>query len=165
MAGKSGSESNLPGIVKTAPWGKKNSAKGLKFQSAIKKALASYESDTVAAGHALDAIGRRLVKEALTSDDPAMVKFAITEIGNRLDGKAREHKVVDQSITTDYAGLSKAVGILRKFAGLGETYTLEGAVPDRPLLPVEVCVEPEGHGAGVGVPEVPGGSGGPERSD
>lgn len=139
--------------------GRSNFKKGMRYREAIRKALLQYEKGEVKAGQALDAIARRLVHEALTSEDPQMVKFAMQEIGNRLDGKPTEHKVIDKSVTAHVEGLSEAAGILRRFAGFGETYTLEGVVSDGPLLPAPVCVGPEGHGEGVGIPEVPGGTG------
>jgi len=53
---------------------------------------------------------------------------SIQEIGNRLDGKSTEHKVVDKSVTHEFGDVSEAVGILKRFAGQRKDHDDEGAV-------------------------------------
>ena len=112
----------LPGAG--APKGNQN-WKGKRWTEAIDKAIKQYTDGDVKAGHALDAIAVRLVKEALHGED---YKFAMTEIGNRLDGKPTEHKVVDSTVTNQYGDVSQALGILREFARQGQVNPDEGAV-------------------------------------
>lgn len=66
-----------------APKGNKNAAKERRWAGAIRRALAEYESPKVTRGEALVQIARNLVKSAVEESDWG----AITEIGNRLDGK------------------------------------------------------------------------------
>jgi hypothetical protein len=67
-----------------APVGNQNAKKAKRWQDALLKALARYESDEqkVKAGEALDKIAERVVSLALLGD-----KDSWQEIGNRLDGK------------------------------------------------------------------------------
>lgn len=67
-----------------APLGNQNAAKAKRWQDALVRALAQYESKDgqIKAGMALNAIAERVVEKAVGGD-----KDAITEIGNRLDGK------------------------------------------------------------------------------
>jgi len=67
-----------------APVGNSNAAKGKRWQDALVKALARFTSEDgkIQAGQALDKIAENVVLKALIGD-----KDAITEIGNRLDGK------------------------------------------------------------------------------
>jgi hypothetical protein len=106
-----------------APKGNKN-GKGRRWSHAIEKAVKQYADGNVEAGRALDRMAHRLVKEALYGED---YKFAMTEIGNRLDGKPTEHKVVDQSVTS-YGSVSEALGILREFARQSEADGHAGVV-------------------------------------
>ena len=119
-----------------APKGNQNS-KGRRWTESIDKAIKQYQCaeqrdadgkvsrEAIKAGHALDAIAVRLVKEALYGED---YKFAMTEIGNRLDGKPTEHKVVDTTVTNQYGDVSQALGILREFARHGQANADEGTV-------------------------------------
>lgn len=70
-----------------APVGNQNAAKGRRWQDALNKALARYESKdpSVSAGEALDAIALHVVERAIDGNWDA-----ISEIGNRLDGKAAQ---------------------------------------------------------------------------
>jgi hypothetical protein len=70
-----------------APLGNQNAKKAKRWQDALVKALARFESDEhkVKAGEALDKIAERVVGFALLGD-----KDSIQEIGNRLDGKAAQ---------------------------------------------------------------------------
>jgi hypothetical protein len=70
-----------------APAGNINAARGTRWKDALNKALARFTSKEppVAAGEALDAIAFKVVESALHGDWEA-----ITEIGNRLDGKAAQ---------------------------------------------------------------------------
>jgi hypothetical protein len=104
--------------------GNKNATKNRRWAEAIDKAVKQYNDGEVKAGHAMDKIALRLVKEALYGED---YKFAVTEIGNRIDGKPTEHKVIDQSVTS-HGSVSEALGILREFARQSETRGDEGAV-------------------------------------
>lgn len=67
-----------------APVGNQNAKKAKRWQDALVKALARFESaeGQIAAGQALDKIAEMVVMKALGGD-----KDAIAEIGNRLDGK------------------------------------------------------------------------------
>lgn len=67
-----------------APLGNQNAKKAKRWQDALNKALARFESDElkVKAGEALDKIAEGVVMDALKGD-----KDARAEIGNRLDGK------------------------------------------------------------------------------
>lgn len=120
-----------------APKGNNNKGKNHRWRQAIDKAVKQYHCSevkdadgkviqhSVKAGQALDAMALRLVKEALHSED---YKFAMTEIGNRLDGKPTEHKVVDSTVTQEHGGVSEALGILLEFARRSETHVDEGVV-------------------------------------
>lgn len=70
--------------------GNKNARKSKAWENALRMELASYETDTVQKGTALRAIAKKCVEQAIAGDDKAR-----TEIGNRLDGKAREHVELD----------------------------------------------------------------------
>ena len=65
-----------------APVGNQNAKKAKRWQDALVKALAQYQSPDVAQGQALFRIAERVVEEALNGS-----KDAWQEIGNRLDGK------------------------------------------------------------------------------
>jgi hypothetical protein len=67
-----------------APVGNQNAAKAKRWQDALHKALARFETEDgkIKAGQALDKIAERVVEKALSGD-----KDSIAEIGNRLDGK------------------------------------------------------------------------------
>jgi len=67
-----------------APLGNQNARKAKRWQDALNKALARYESEDgkIRAGEALDKIAEGVVIDALAGD-----KDARAEIGNRLDGK------------------------------------------------------------------------------
>lgn len=70
-----------------APLGNTNGAKGRRWQDALHKALARFSSvdPPVAMGEALDRIAYQVVEKALNGD-----RDCITEIANRLDGKAAQ---------------------------------------------------------------------------
>ncbi len=68
-----------------APIGNQNAAKGRKWYQALLNALETYESSRVKAGQALNEIAKNVVAAAVDGD-PA----AITELANRLDGKAAQ---------------------------------------------------------------------------
>lgn len=70
-----------------APLGNTNNTKNRKWSSAIDKALKQYNEGDVEAGHALDKIAMRLVKKAVTTEDPQEFDKAIAVIGDRIDGK------------------------------------------------------------------------------
>lgn len=75
-----------------APVGNQNAKKAKRWQDALNKALARFETDDgkIKAGEALDKIAEVLVIKALAGD-----KDAIAEIGNRLDGKVPQPIVGD----------------------------------------------------------------------
>jgi len=66
-----------------APIGNRNYLKNKPWAEAIRIELAQYEDDSIKAGHALRAIAKTVIMKALAGD-----KDAVTEIGNRTDGKA-----------------------------------------------------------------------------
>ena len=70
-----------------APLGNQNAKKAKRWQDALVKALARYESSDgkIKAGEALDKIAEGVVIDALAGD-----KDARAEIGNRLDGKPHQ---------------------------------------------------------------------------
>lgn len=70
-----------------APIGNQNAKKAKRWQDALNKALARYESDDgkIKAGEALDKIAETVVLQALLGN-----KDAWQEIGNRLDGKVAQ---------------------------------------------------------------------------
>jgi hypothetical protein len=107
-----------------APFGNKHASKNKRWSQAIDKAVKQYHDGEVRAGQALDKMALRLVHEALYAED---YKFAVTEIGNRIDGKPTEHKVIDQSVTS-HGSVSEALGILREFARQSEVSRDEGTV-------------------------------------
>lgn len=74
-----------------APVGNANAAKGKRWQDALNKALARFESvdPPIAVGEALDKIAFRVVQGALAGDWDS-----ITEIANRLDGKPAQSVTV-----------------------------------------------------------------------
>ena len=74
-----------------APKGNKNAAKGREWYEALRYALASFETDVIARGTALKAIAKKCVEQALDGN-----RDAITEIGNRLDGKPSQ--IIDATI-------------------------------------------------------------------
>lgn len=65
-----------------APVGNQNAKKAKRWQDALVKALAQFESPEVPRGQALDRIATRVVQDAMAGS-----KEAWQEIGNRLDGK------------------------------------------------------------------------------
>lgn len=75
-----------------APLGNQNAAKGKRWQDALVKALARFETEDgkIKAGQALDKVAEMVVLKALAGD-----KDSIAEIGNRLDGKPAQAIVGD----------------------------------------------------------------------
>ena len=71
-----------------APLGNNNAGKNKKWAQAIDKALKQYNDGEVKAGFALDAIAKKLVKQAIEGDANDF-KEAFKEIGDRIDGKAQ----------------------------------------------------------------------------
>lgn len=67
-----------------APVGNQNARKAKRWQDALVKALAQYESadGVIKAGQALERVAMRVVEDAINGS-----KDAWQEIGNRLDGK------------------------------------------------------------------------------
>jgi|SRR6185312_3692021 len=76
--------------------GNRNATKTKRWTQAIDKALKQFQDKKlrVKAGEALDRIAKLLVKEALQGD-----WWAVTEIGNRLDGKPAQSIDVTGEIT------------------------------------------------------------------
>jgi hypothetical protein len=95
---ESGEKSNrwrLSQVAGGAPRGNHNAVKGKRWQEALIKVLAQYESKEagIEMGQALERIAKKVVELALLGD-----KDSWQEIGNRLDGKpaqALEHSGVD----------------------------------------------------------------------
>jgi hypothetical protein len=75
-----------------APVGNQNAKKAKRWQDALNKALARYESEDgkIKAGEALDKVAETVVLQALAGN-----KDAWQEIGNRLDGKVPQPVVGD----------------------------------------------------------------------
>ena len=74
-----------------APVGNQNARKAKRWQDALVKALARYETTEVQQGQALERIAMRVVEEALGGS-----KDAWQEIGNRLDGKPAQVIIGDE---------------------------------------------------------------------
>ena len=70
-----------------APKGNNNATKSRRWAQAIDKALKQYNEGDVEKGFALDAIAKKLVKQAIQGDSNEF-KEAFKEIGDRIDGKA-----------------------------------------------------------------------------
>lgn len=82
-----------------APIGNNNATKTKKWTYAINKALKQYNDGDIKAGHALDAIARKLVKQALTGTDQQF-KEAIAVIGDRIEGKPAQLVEVSGELAT-----------------------------------------------------------------
>lgn len=113
-----------------APKGNKNAAKERRWAGAIRRALAEYESPTVAKGEALLAIARNVVKDAIEKTDWE----AINEIACREDGKPAQ--TVDMNITDDRPDRDSLIASLcelhARLAGRGDgrgTEPASGTVP------------------------------------
>lgn len=80
------------------PIGNQNASKGKRWQEAIDKACKQFADKElkVKAGQALDRIAHKVVQAALEGD-----WWAVTEIGNRLDGKPAQS--IDFTDHTPYA--------------------------------------------------------------
>jgi hypothetical protein len=89
-----------------APLGNHNAAKGRRWADALHKALIRFQDpeQRIQAGQALDRIAERVVLMALAGD-----KDAITEIGNRLDGKPGQS--IDATIDAGGGLLAVLAGI------------------------------------------------------
>ena len=74
-----------------APTGNNNAGQGKKWSSAIKRALARKAEDTTDRG--LDMLADKLIEEALNG-----TQWAVQEVACRIDGKATEHTVIDQTV-------------------------------------------------------------------
>lgn len=90
-----------------APKGNQNARKGNEWQLALKSALASYKSEElqVKPGEALQKIAEKVIEAALKGSGDAW-----SEIGDRLDGKAKqtiEANVNHQVETGSEASLAK----------------------------------------------------------
>ena len=96
-----------------APLGNHNRANGLEWKLAIKRALARKGNGDQ--NKVLLQIATQLVDCAVDSTNPNW-QFAVTEIGNRLDGKPREH--VDLNSSVEQSALS--IGISDAYANLME---------------------------------------------
>jgi hypothetical protein len=89
-----------------APVGNQNAAKAKRWQDALHKALARFQTEDgkVKAGEALDKIAEMVVLKALAGD-----KDSIAEIGNRLDGKPHQSVQLDGDGEGGPVNLSLAV--------------------------------------------------------
>jgi hypothetical protein len=99
-----------------APVGNQNARKAKRWQDALTRALAQYESKDgqIKAGMALNAIAERVVEKAVGGD-----KDAIAEIGNRLDGKPAQSLIhegdedggpIRHSLSVEYANPAAGEG-------------------------------------------------------
>jgi hypothetical protein len=99
-----------------APLGNQNAAKAKRWQDALVRALAQYESKdgVIKAGMALNAIAEQVVHKAISGD-----KDAIAEIGNRLDGKPAQAIIaqgdedggpIRHSLSVEYANPASGEG-------------------------------------------------------
>jgi hypothetical protein len=78
-----------------APKGNRNAAKAKLWEKALRRALESFTATGVKRGQALAKIAHKCIEQALAGDDRARL-----EIGNRLDGKAREY--VEAAVTMEH---------------------------------------------------------------
>lgn len=106
-----------------APPGNRNNAKGMEWLGALNYALNNYQTSQITKGLALRKIGEKVVELALEGNIEC-----IREIGNRLDGKPTEHKIIDKTVAHEFGGLSEAAHILQQFAGSRKVDDSEGAV-------------------------------------
>ena len=132
----------------------KNRNKNLPWKFAINRALS--KKGKCEQAEELYLIAREVVECAQDRSDPNF-KFAVQEIGQRLDGKAVE--TVELGTDTQRTlGVSAALGLLADFTRREEAVSGEVIVQDRPLLSSEVCASEGGYGEGVDIPEVSGDS-------
>lgn len=136
--------------------GNRNAAKGRQCREALRKVLAQYEDDTVERGQALRKVYEGVVQQALDPESKHY-EFAVKEIGQRIDGSAKES---GESATHLIEGISAAFAALSDFAAQPKIVYGETIVPDRSVLPSQVRAQESGHGEGVDLPE---GEGGPEE--
>tara|TARA_R110002094_G_scaffold157781_1_gene144028 strand:+ start:13393 stop:13851 length:459 start_codon:yes stop_codon:yes gene_type:complete len=132
----------------------KNRNKNLPWKAAINRAL--IKKGKCEQAEELYLIAREVVECAQDRTDPNF-KFAVQEIGQRLDGKAVETVELGDD-TQKSLGISAALGLLAEFTRREEAVVGEVIVPDRPILSSEVCASEGGHGEGVDIPEVSGSS-------
>lgn len=91
-------------------------------------------------------IAEEVIKSAQDRKDPNF-RFAVQEIGLRLDGKPTEHIEVglDKDSTSLAIGISQTLRRLSELTGRGTLINGEVIVQDRPLLPSKVRTEEERH--------------------
>jgi hypothetical protein len=83
-----------------APFGNRNAAKAREWADGIKWVLDNYEAPGIGRGQALRAIAAKVVAAALEGN-----LAAITEIANRLDGKALQPVEMDATLrNTEISG-------------------------------------------------------------
>lgn len=76
----------------TAARGNKYATEGKRWTAAIKRALARKAEDAFDGG--LDLVADRVVAAAIEGQ-----QWAVTEIGNRIEGKSTEHIIAESTIT------------------------------------------------------------------
>lgn len=142
------------------PIGNKNQSSSKPWKDAINRALS--KKGTCERAEELYLIAREVVESAQDKSNPNF-KFAVQEVGQRLDGKATEHIDLrtDEGTAAGLIGISAALMQLSRVTGVGEIIDGEVIVQDRSLLPSEVCAEAGGHGEGVDLSEMSGCSGEP----
>ena len=136
--------------------GNKHAAKGTAVRHSLQKSLKQWVNEDGERGKALRKITDTLVKEAM---DPksSNYQFAVREIGLRIDGSPKSESgggtptQVNLTISDAFAGLIAAQSQPKTVHG-------ETIVQDGPVLPIEIRPETGGHGEGVDIPEVSGGS-------
>ena len=133
--------------------GNKNQSRTRPWKNAIKRTLKQYEDKTagITQGNVLRRIAEEMVECALDRNNPNY-RFAVKELGLRLDGKPTETVEIGDT-TRELIGISAAYGVLASLTGKGEVIDGEVIVPDRSLLSSEVCVEAGGRGEGVDISE------------
>lgn len=138
-----------------------NNLKTARWKHAIGKALKQYNNDKIKQGEALDHIAFELVAAACDNTNENY-QFAVKEIGLRLDGKHKEHIEigVSEGAAALGLGISAAFASLIRITSGREVIDGEVIMSSGFVLPAPVCVEASGHGEGLDISEVQGGSGG-----
>jgi len=136
-----------------------NAAKGTPWSKAIRRALKQRKFDDNRSANALRRIADEVVDCALDKSSEHF-EFAIKEIGSRIDGAAKRNEVPGGIDPAELLlGISDAFVALSNARTAIEVVNGETIMPDRSLLPSEVCVEEGGHGEGVDLSKMSGCSG------
>lgn len=135
--------------------GNKHAAKGTAVRHSLQKSLKQWVDENGERGNALRKITDTLVTEAMNPES-SNYQFAVKEIGLRIDGTPKGEgggapAQLHLTISDAFAGLIAATSAAKEVHG-------ETIMPDGSVLPSPLRPEKGGHGEGVDIPEMPGGS-------